>query len=94
VCSECHGLKLEGSPGAGHGAPPDLRIVAAYAAPDFERLMRTGVAVGGRRLGLMGDVARSRFSHLTDAEVRALYTYLRARAAEPRRPAERIALAK
>jgi hypothetical protein len=38
--------------------------------------MREGVPRDGRKLGLMGDVARSRFVHLTDEEVGALYAYL------------------
>lgn len=42
--------------------------------------MRTGVAVGSREVGLMSDVARSRFRHFTDAEIRALHAFLKARA--------------
>jgi hypothetical protein len=35
---------------------------------------------------LMSEVARSRFRHFTDAEVRALHAFLKARAAEHTTP--------
>ena len=63
-------------------APP-LAIVSAYSRPQFHHLLRTGEPVGGRRLGLMAEVARGRFSRLTDAEVDAIYNYLSALAARP-----------
>lgn len=34
-------------------------------------------ALGGRELGLMADVARSRFAYFTDAEIQALHAFLR-----------------
>jgi len=70
-CSECHGQRLEGSEGT-----PALSIVAGYSQMEFARLMREGVPRDGRKLELMGDVARSRFVHFSDEEVVALYTYL------------------
>jgi mono/diheme cytochrome c family protein len=73
-CTECHGLDLEGG-----GSTPSLRIVSGYSAEDFNRLMRTGVPLGGRKLGLMEEVALSRFAHLNDDEVAALYAYLKNR---------------
>lgn len=54
VCTECHGNELEGGDGT-----PDLVIGAAYCPADFARLMRTGVALGSREVGLMSEVARS-----------------------------------
>jgi hypothetical protein len=45
--------------------------------------MRQGKALGNRELPLMSQVARSRFRHFTDQELRNLYTYLVARAASP-----------
>lgn len=77
-CNECHGFTLRGDdpwsePGKG---PPDLAIVGAYSKPDFVRLMRTGKAAGNRELGLMSEVARSRFIHWTDEEVNDLYDFL------------------
>jgi mono/diheme cytochrome c family protein len=77
VCTECHGLDLKGDPS---GKPPDLRIAASYPLDAFTHLMRTGLAPGERDLGLMTRVARWRFSHFTDDEIRALHRYLVARA--------------
>ncbi len=74
-CTECHGNTLEGQ-----GRTPNLTVAAAYSPEDFVRLMRTGVALGGREVGLMGEVARGRFSHFTDAEIAAVHAYLRHRA--------------
>jgi mono/diheme cytochrome c family protein len=71
TCSECHGQRLEGSE-----ETPALSIVAAYSQAEFARLMREGIPKDGRKLGLMGDVARSRFVHFSDEEVGALYAYL------------------
>jgi mono/diheme cytochrome c family protein len=70
-CSECHGQRLEGG-----DRTPALMIVAAYSQAEFAHLMREGVLKDGRKLELMGDVARSRFVHFSDEEVGALYAYL------------------
>jgi len=77
VCTECHSMDLAGAP---DGSAPNLVVVASYTEQDFVRLMRTGVPIGERELGLMGLVARERFSQLNDGEVRDLYQYLSARA--------------
>ena len=42
------------------------------------RLLRTGVPAGERELGLMGELARGRYSHFTDAEIAAIHAYLKA----------------
>ncbi|MGH7517120.1 MAG: cytochrome c [Gemmatimonadales bacterium] len=76
-CTECHGLDLRGGDTA-----PDLRIAAGYSFEAFMGLMRTGKALGNRELPLMSRVARGRFSHFTDQELRDLYTYLIAAAAK------------
>jgi cytochrome c553 len=73
LCTECHGLDLRGNP---DGSSPNLVVAATYSEEGFTRLMRTGKASGDRELRLMSDVARGRFSHLTDGEIRALYRYL------------------
>jgi cytochrome c553 len=77
-CTVCHGLDLRGGDQA-----PDLRIAAGYSFEGFTELMRQGKALGTRELPLMSQVARSRFRHFTDQELRHLYTYLVARAASP-----------
>jgi mono/diheme cytochrome c family protein len=76
VCTECHGLDLTGDKS---GKPPDLKIGGAYPLQPFMTLMRTGKPLDGRDLGLMTQVARSRFAHFTDEEIRALHAYLSAR---------------
>lgn len=71
-CTECHGQRLEGSP---MGAPA-LMIVGAYTPAEFAKLMREGIPKNGKERELMTRTARNRFSHFTDEEVEALYTYL------------------
>jgi cytochrome c553 len=77
ACTECHGQDLKGEAMVNS---PDLTIAAAYDLADFERLMRTGVAAGGRKVGLMSETAVSRFSGWSPAQVSALHEYLKARA--------------
>lgn len=77
ACVECHGQELKGG---GALNAPDLMVAAAYEPEDFERLMRTGVAAGGRKVGLMSDVAPVRFNVWSSAEIADLHGYLKARA--------------
>jgi cytochrome c553 len=73
VCSECHGEDLRGE----EGFTPSLEVVAtAYTRTDFELLLRTGLAIGGRKAGLMSEIARDNLRHLTAREVAGLYDYL------------------
>ncbi len=74
VCTECHAPDLNGIP---RDAIPPLSTVVAYTPDEFTLLMREGVPVGGREFDLMKTVAVGRFSHFTDAEIMALYRYLR-----------------
>ncbi|MEM1264179.1 MAG: cytochrome c [Pseudomonadota bacterium] len=87
MCNECHGLDLRGESfySALDGTPPtpDLAVVAAYDREQFERLIESGYARNGRRLGLMALVAPDRFPSLSDAEIDNLYAFLRTLAAEP-----------
>lgn len=59
-------------------APP-LLVVKAYSISEFRRLMKTGITKAGRDMAaqgsVMGFVAKEQFSHLTDAEVGALYEF-------------------
>ncbi|MEZ0241917.1 MAG: cytochrome c [Sphingomonas sp.] len=77
-CNECHGFGLRGDdPWAPPGErAPDLAGARGYSKPLFFRLMRTGIPADGRKLRLMDEVARGRFTHWTDEEVEALYAYL------------------
>ena len=78
-CGECHGPKLEGND---EPFRPDLLAASGYSLEEFRRLLKTGEPTGGRKLKLMAQVAKSRFSYLSDEEVEELYAYLTARAAQ------------
>lgn len=75
ICSECHGADLSGDETPDFVAPA-LGVVAAYSLDEFRHLLRTGEPIGGRELGLMRVRAQRGLSHLTDAEIEALYEYL------------------
>lgn len=74
ACTECHGPDLHGSDIV-HA--PSLAVSAGYSNADFDRLLRSGVAIGGRLVGLMSEVGQTRFPALTDEEVVAVREYLR-----------------
>jgi len=76
ICSECHGSNLQGDSNPSFTSP-GMRVMAAYSPEAFRELMRTGTAVGGRTLGVMTTQSRNNLSHLTDAEIAALYAFLR-----------------
>jgi mono/diheme cytochrome c family protein len=76
TCNECHGFGLRGDD-PWESAAPDLLVVMSYPEADFRHLLRTGTAIGGRELGLMSEVARTRFVHFTDEEVGDLHVFLR-----------------
>ncbi|HEY0437505.1 MAG TPA: c-type cytochrome [Phenylobacterium sp.] len=88
ACMECHGLDLKGSAVTG---APDLTIAGAYDPADFERLLRTGIAAGNRKLGLMSETAPGRFNAMTHDEIMALHAYLKARADQPSPPPRTVA---
>ena len=75
-CSECHGADLKGREVEPGTISADLSIVGAYDSDQFRTLLRTGVAAGNKKLGLMGSVARDDFSHMTDEEIDAVHDYL------------------
>ena len=79
-CADCHGPALDGLVMESGDAAPNLSIAGAYDFDQFRTLMRTGKAAGNREVGLMSKVARDDFSHLSDAELKMLHGYLRARA--------------
>lgn len=79
-CAECHGSSFGGEEPKPGLKAPDLSIVGAYDLAAFTKLMRTGVPASGKKLVLMGDVAKSDFSHLTDEEIAAIHAYLVERA--------------
>ena len=77
VCAQCHGTSLHGDSNPAFTSP-DLRVVAAYSPEEFVQLLRMGVALGGRKLGMMRETARDNLAHLTDGEIADLYSYLHA----------------
>jgi mono/diheme cytochrome c family protein len=87
ICSECHGPDLGGGEPTPDQSAPGLSIVGAYDAAQFTRLLRTGIPPSGRDLGLMREIAVGDTSHLTDAEIEALFAYLKARAERVQDPA-------
>ena len=75
ICAHCHGTSLRGDSNPEFTSPP-LQVVAAYPPDAFVQLVRTGIALGGRRLGLMTATAQRNLALLNDAEIAALYAYL------------------
>ncbi len=75
TCAQCHGTSLRGDSNPDFTSP-SLQIVAAYSPESFTQLMKEGVALGGRNLKTMSPWAKRLLSHLTDAEIAALYSYL------------------
>ena len=73
ACSECHGQDLAGREAA-HS--PSLSIAKSYSEADFAKLMREGVALGGRKTELMSTTAVARFSVLSPDEVSDMYEFL------------------
>ncbi len=80
ACSECHGPALTGGSAGPDEKSPDLSAAAGYDPAQFRALMRTGRPPDGRDLGLMANISKEDFSHLSDAEIDALHAYLVARA--------------
>ena len=82
ICMDCHAMNKETPAHDGSGMVPALAPMAAsYDLPAFTRLMRTGVGLSGRNLGLMTNVAANDFKYFTDEEIAAVHAYLRAEAA-------------
>ena len=71
----CHGTDLGGASSPKYSSPK-LRIVTANPGDEFTQLLRVGVALGGRNLGITGWSTRENLSRLTDDEIAARYTYL------------------
>jgi cytochrome c553 len=73
TCAECHGVTFDGNR---LEKAPSLAIVTAYTREQFRDLLRTGVPISGRDLGIMSWVSREAFSLFTDNEIDDLYTFL------------------
>jgi len=78
VCSECHNINdTKIAPDGGAVTPALGAMAAAYSPEAFRKLLRTGVGLSNRDLGMMKTVALDSGSALTDAEITALQEYLR-----------------
>lgn len=84
TCTECHGPQLKGKEVKPGTISPDLSIAGAYDLDQFTALLRTGVGPGNKNIGMMGEVARSDFSHMTGEEIAAVHDYLVERAQRTR----------
>lgn len=80
TCTECHGQNLQGDDFL---KSPNLAVTAGYSDAAFRRLLRTGIAIGGRRLGLMTEAGEARFPSLTEEEMDAIQAYLAQRFGNP-----------
>ncbi len=52
-------------------------VIQGYDWPGFQRFTTKGITQDGREVGMMTGVARGRLVHMTDAERRALFDYLK-----------------
>lgn len=78
VCSECHNInETKVAPDGGATTPALGQMATAYSPEAFRKLMRTGVGMSGRDLGLMKQVAQEAATALTDEEIAALQDYLK-----------------
>jgi cytochrome c553 len=74
ACAECHN---HGLGGFGSDTQALADAIQIYDWPAFVRLTTTGRPPDGRELRLMTGVGRERLAHMTDAERRALFDYLK-----------------
>lgn len=78
VCAGCHSMREERKAhDDGRKVPALAEIGPAYDLPAFKKLLRTGVGMSPRDLGLMARVAKGDLSQLTDPEIEALHAYLK-----------------
>jgi cytochrome c553 len=76
TCAMCHGSDLHGEEQT--QSPNLFEMVPAYSPDQFRTLLTTGIAPGGRKLGLMTEMSVAGLKYLRDDEVTALYAYLSA----------------
>ncbi|WP_412049166.1 c-type cytochrome [Hoeflea sp. Naph1] len=75
TCSHCHHLQTEAEV-EGKVVPPLAVVSQAYSLADFTQLLRTGIGLGGRELGLMSEVARADFSNFDESEIASIHAWL------------------
>ena len=74
TCAMCHGGDLHGEEQT--QSPNLFGVVPTYSLADFKTLLSTGIATGGRKLGLMTEASKSALKYLRDDEIAAVYAYL------------------
>lgn len=74
ACGECHNHGLGGYPG---DTPALADVIQRYDWPAFARFTTTGITAEGQTVRMMSGVSRGRLVHMTDAERRALFDYLK-----------------
>ena len=74
TCAECHGTACAGTQSRLHQSKSATG--GRLFSGGIHQLMREGMALGGRNLKTMSPWARQHLSHLTDAEIAAVYSYL------------------
>jgi mono/diheme cytochrome c family protein len=74
TCSQCHGADLNGAKNA-----PSLRTINDYDRFEFVALMQNGTGPGEVPIEAKQGMAGKRFALLTEAEIEALYLYLKTR---------------
>ncbi len=84
TCAMCHGIDLHGETRT--ESPNLFQVVPAYSLAEFKTLLSTGIATGGRKLGLMSEMSRGALKDLRDDEVAALHAYLSAPDPTPAQP--------
>jgi mono/diheme cytochrome c family protein len=83
VCGGCHSVHQKRTAHDDSRPVPALAEAGpAYDPAAFRKLIRTGVGLSPRDLGLMARVAKGDLSHLTDAEIDAVHAYLKGEAAK------------
>jgi cytochrome c553 len=76
TCAMCHGNDLHGETRT--ESPNLFAVVPAYSLAEFKTLLSTGVAIGGRKLGLMTEMSQAGLKYLRDDEVAELHAFLSA----------------
>lgn len=81
LCGECHAMHVAQDK-EGEAVPPLAPTAAAYDDASFHRLLRTGIATGGRKLGLMTTIVKENLHALSDGEITSIHRYLQREAAK------------
>ena len=76
TCAMCHGNDLHGETRT--ESPNLFQVVPADSLAEFKTLLSTGIAIGGRKLGLLTEMSQGALKYLRDDEVAELHAYLSA----------------